>query len=81
MGRRRPAAGGVFVSDEIDIDEELGYGTLWSDPRLCPWCGEAYQVEPVNSALIFRAGGGVYASAGDLKFSRCARDGVLVISS
>lgn len=64
-------------SDQLTDEEMLDSCAF--DPRLCPYCGEVYEVQPADYANITMLSSS-YTATGDLTFSRCERDGVLVIS-
>ena len=65
----------------MDIDDMLDNAQLATDPRLCPWCGEPYEVAPMRAAAVRFTDGTGWQSFGDsMTFSSCAKDGVFVIS-
>lgn len=69
------------MNDDLDIDEMLGNAQLATDPRLCPYCGQPYEVEAMLRASVRLADQTSRQAAGDsMTFSHCDKDGVWVIS-
>lgn len=67
--------------DDLDIDDMLADHQLATDPRLCAWCGQPYEVVPMLGAALRLADGGSWQTFGEgMTFSRCDKDGVFVMS-
>ena len=64
-----------------EIDLLVSEGSVFTDPRLCSWCGEPYEVQGMLSARIGLASGGFWTAEGtDMTLAICRRDGVFVLS-
>jgi len=56
-------------------------GSIFADPRLCPWCSGPYIVQEAVSARVQLSGGDWWTCEGTgITLARCERDGVFVIS-